>query len=62
MCSRCREGGGKGFDLTAYTRENVLVFMRLEDASDQAGHDLHLDRPDLESVFLNLTGRTLRDS
>jgi ABC-2 type transport system ATP-binding protein len=41
------------------TTEPLTIIQKALDAGDATG--VHVERPDLETVFLNLTGRSLRD-
>lgn len=45
-----------------FQTDDPLAAMELLRNADGELRTFHLNRPDLESVFLNLTGRTLRDS
>ena len=50
--------------MARFTIEHATEIAGLLDAADKAGHDLidvSLRKPNLESVFLHLTGRELRD-
>jgi ABC-2 type transport system ATP-binding protein len=45
-----------------FQTDDPLAAMEVLRSADGELQTFHLDRPDLESVFLNLTGKTLRDS
>jgi ABC-2 type transport system ATP-binding protein len=50
--------------MAQFTIEHATEIAGLLDAATKAGHDLadiSLRKPNLESVFLHLTGRELRD-